>query len=63
MSHVISLSLGDQKPEVTSASGTTLTADDVDIVIDDTAVTTPGEAVRLLEYAIRFIQDNDYPSA
>ena len=63
MSHVISLSVGDQKPEVTSASGTTLTADDVDIVIDDTAVTTPGEAVRLLEYAIRFIQDNDYPSA
>jgi hypothetical protein len=63
MSHVISLSLGDQKPEVTSASGTTLTADDIDIVIDDTAVTTPGEAVRLLEYAIRFIQDNDYPSA
>jgi hypothetical protein len=63
MSHVISLSLADQKPEVTSASGTTLTADDIDIVIDDTAVTTPGEAVRLLEYAIRFIQDNDYPSA
>jgi len=63
MSHVISLSVGDQKPEVTSASGTTLTADDIDIVIDDTAVTTPGEAVRLLEYAIRFIQDNDYPSA
>jgi|TARA_S200002703_G_scaffold152317_1_gene152635 hypothetical protein len=63
MSHVISLSVGDQKPEITSASGTTLTADDIDIVIDDTAVTTPGDAVRLLEYAIRFIQDNDYPSA
>jgi hypothetical protein len=55
--------VGDQKPEITSASGTTLTADDIDIVIDDTAVTTPGDAVRLLEYAIRFIQDNDYPSA
>ena len=63
MSHVISLSVGDQKPEITSASGTTLTADDIDIVIDDAAVTTPGDAVRLLEYAIRFIQDNDYPSA
>jgi hypothetical protein len=63
MSHVISLSLGDQKDDITAASGTSLTSEDIDIVIDDTVVLTASDAVRLLEYAIRYIQDNDYPVA
>ena len=66
MSHIIGINLGEQKEDIAAAAYTgtgDLTGDDIQVVINDSNITTPGDAARLLEYVIQRIQDADYPAA
>jgi hypothetical protein len=66
MSHIIGINLGEQKDDIAAAAYATtgdLTGDDIQVIINDTNVSTASEAVRLLEYVIQRLQDSNYPGA
>jgi hypothetical protein len=66
MSHIIGINVGELKEDIAAAAYTgtgDLTGDDIQVVIDDSNVTTADEAARLLTYVIQRLQDSDYPGA
>lgn len=66
MSHIIGINVGELKEDIAAAAYTgtgDLTGDDIQVVINDSNVTTADEAARLLTYVIQRLQDSDYPGA
>jgi len=66
MSHIIGINVGEKKQDIAAAAYTgtgDLTGDDIQVVIDDSNVTTADEAARLLTYVIQRLQDSDFPGA
>ena len=66
MSHIIGINVGELKEDIAAAAYATtgdLTGDDIQVVINDSNVTTADEASRLLTYVIQRLQDSDYPGA
>jgi hypothetical protein len=66
MSHIIGINVGEKKEDIAAAAyadANDLTGDDIQVVIDDSSVTTADEAARLLTYVIQRLQDSDYPGA
>ena len=61
--HTWTITWGDNKPDISVATGGTVVSGDAQIIVDDSSIVDQNDLARLLEKAAELVRESDWPPA